>query len=152
MKLEKLNQWLSFAANVGVLLGIVFLVLEMQQNTAAVQSATVQAITDSSADALHAVALYPDLAQLRVKGEEDYGSLSDIERFQFGYYTRARWIRMQSVFMQNELGVLLENVWSSYYRIICNDFAKAGVRDTWVFHKPVLGLEFIAVVESCIVD
>ena len=38
--MEKLNQWLTLVANVGVLLGIAFLAFEVQQNTDALHSQT----------------------------------------------------------------------------------------------------------------
>ena len=34
MDKNRLNQWLSLAANLGVIIGIIFLVLELQQNSA----------------------------------------------------------------------------------------------------------------------
>ena len=37
MNLEKLNQWLATIANLGVLVGIIFLAIEIQQNTNAVK-------------------------------------------------------------------------------------------------------------------
>lgn len=46
--MEKLNQWLSLVANLGVIVGIFFLAFEIQTNTSAVRSATYQAFTDSS--------------------------------------------------------------------------------------------------------
>jgi len=60
--MEKVNQWLSLAANLGVLAGIVFLGYEIQINTNAVQSANIAAyneVTSSWADfaAEHAVVL-----------------------------------------------------------------------------------------------
>ncbi len=33
MNLDKTNQWIMIAANVGVLAGIIFLAVELQQNT-----------------------------------------------------------------------------------------------------------------------
>lgn len=44
MKLEKLNQWLTLGANLGVIAGIVFLAVEIAQNTAAVRTQTVQSV------------------------------------------------------------------------------------------------------------
>ena len=45
---DRLNHWLTLGANIGVLAGIIFLALEIQQNTAATHSSTVQSITDNS--------------------------------------------------------------------------------------------------------
>lgn len=55
MNLSKTNEWLSLIANIGVLVGIVFLVLELNQNTAMMQSQTRQAMTENTIDWLLAV-------------------------------------------------------------------------------------------------
>lgn len=39
MKPESINHWVTLVANIGVIAGIVFLVLEIQQNTAVTRSA-----------------------------------------------------------------------------------------------------------------
>ncbi|MDH3640989.1 MAG: hypothetical protein OES38_02780 [Gammaproteobacteria bacterium] len=46
--MERMNQWMTLIANIGVLAGIVFVALEIQANTNAVRSATYQAFNDSS--------------------------------------------------------------------------------------------------------
>lgn len=43
MELSNLNEWLSLVANIGVLLGIVFLILEIQQNTKTIRHQNEQA-------------------------------------------------------------------------------------------------------------
>jgi len=48
MQLDDLNKWLTLAANVGVLAGIIFLAIELQQNTNMMQAQTRQAITENS--------------------------------------------------------------------------------------------------------
>ena len=46
--MEKLNDWMTLIANVGVLAGIVFSAFEIQVNADAVRSATYQGFIDSS--------------------------------------------------------------------------------------------------------
>jgi len=46
---DRLNQWLALAANVGVIAGIIFLVYEIRVNTDAVRSANYAAYNDVSA-------------------------------------------------------------------------------------------------------
>ena len=46
--MEKLNQWLTLLANLGVLVGIVFIIIEIQQNTAMMRSEIYQARSDTS--------------------------------------------------------------------------------------------------------
>ena len=49
MKLSEINEWLVLIANIGVLLGIVFLSLEIRQNTKVIE----REMMISSADAMH---------------------------------------------------------------------------------------------------
>ena len=44
MKLDDLNRWLTLAANLGVILGIVFIGIEMNQSTRATKAQTAQEI------------------------------------------------------------------------------------------------------------
>jgi len=86
MKFDKFNSWFSLITNIGVLLGILLLVIEINQNTHAleVQSDTAnwaqwtslnQSITGSS-----------DLADVIVRGNNDPTSLSPAEYFRYDQY------------------------------------------------------------------
>ena len=46
MNLDKLNQFLTLLANLGVIAGIVFLAMEVQQNTSMMEAQTRDAMTD----------------------------------------------------------------------------------------------------------
>lgn len=60
MDIEKINQWLSLLANIGVLAGIVFLAIELQQNTQMMQAQTRDSITDKQLAFLASVYGDPD--------------------------------------------------------------------------------------------
>ena len=45
MSFKRLNQWLTLIANLGVLLGIIFLVIEINQNTEAIRIESVSLLT-----------------------------------------------------------------------------------------------------------
>jgi hypothetical protein len=66
---ERLNQWIALAANLGVIIGVVVVAYEIRVNTNAVRSATYQGFIDSSfswADTMvdHA----PELAEIMQQG------------------------------------------------------------------------------------
>lgn len=150
MQLDKLNERLMLAANLGVIVGIIFLVIETQQNTMAVQSSTSQSLTDSSAEALFTIASDSVLADLQMRGRNSYDSLTQLEKYQYNTIERAQWIRMQNTYIQNELGVLQENIWPTYLNIICTVMQQPGTVATWPLHKELLDHGFIATAESCI--
>lgn len=78
MKKIDLGQAISILANIGVIAGIVFLVVEIQQNTAAIRSQSSIAINDSLAHPNQALYDNPDLTGK--SSEQDlpriFGSLS----------------------------------------------------------------------------
>ena len=50
MNLHKINEWLSLVANLGVIAGILFLAVEIQQNTEMMQSQTRDSMTEKQID------------------------------------------------------------------------------------------------------
>ncbi len=64
MKMPVLNLWLSLTANLGVIAGIVFLGVEIQQNTAVTRSVAAQEISNTSVEFFMRVAENPDLARV----------------------------------------------------------------------------------------
>ena len=149
MNLDKLNTWLGLVANIGVLMGIVFLAYEIQVNTSAIQSASVQAITDASMDTLFDLASNKELANLRLTGDADPSVLSELESFQYFAYYRQHWLHFQNVYFQRTFGVLNAGVWGTYARVICGDIGTPGIRATWQDHAEVLDPKFVEYVESC---
>lgn len=64
MNFDKFNQWLTLLANLGVLLGIVFLALEMRQNTEMMKAQTRDSITEKQANWYMAIATDPNAARI----------------------------------------------------------------------------------------
>jgi hypothetical protein len=61
MNTDKLNQWLMVASNVAVLAGIIFLALEIQQNSDALLAGSQQDLLESDISVLENLMLYPQL-------------------------------------------------------------------------------------------
>lgn len=72
---DKLNKWLSLGANIGVLVGIVFLAFEIQQNSEAQIRSTTQVAVGNYIGSLERFVDNADLACLYIKGAQDYRAL-----------------------------------------------------------------------------
>ncbi len=144
------GQALTALSHLAVIAGLVFVGLEIRTNTAAVRSASVQEITSLSAEALADLASDSALAHLRLRGDADPASLSEVESYQYFAYYRGYWLRFQNVYLQRQLGVLEAGVWETYEQTICNDIQTPGVRSEWAAHVGVLTDEFVALVEACL--
>ena len=94
MKLDKLNQWLTLGANLGVLAGIFFLVLEIDLNTRQAELDTAALQTSNYQDLIAGVTNLnsyliqdPEFAELLEKGESNPSQLTQAERRRFNSYS-----------------------------------------------------------------
>lgn len=149
MDIDRANKWLALLANVGVLIGIVFLAIEIRSNTSAVQSSSIQSVTNSSAEGLRALASDSELSHIRRIGNMDPASLTEDEAYRYLLFNRNYWLTFQNNFFQKDLGILDAGIWNTYARILCEDIGVLGVKRTWPDHANVLDPRFVEFVESC---
>jgi len=146
---SKLNSWLTLVANIGVLLGLLLLVVEIRHNTAASQAQTAQAIIDSSRNFLVGIAMNESFARIRESGESDITNLSDSDAYRFGAYSRGNWLYFQNVWIQWTLGVVDDRIWWTMKEIICEIQSQPGNLEEWEQHRGVMNEEFAKIVDSC---
>jgi hypothetical protein len=89
----------------GVVGSVIFVALEIRQNTDAVRSATIQAISEQSFDSNFRLAENPDLLALMLKADNQE-PLTDSERFQLFTLLNAILRLNQNRYQQFRLGVL----------------------------------------------
>jgi hypothetical protein len=146
---DRVNKWLTLGANIGVLLGLLLLVVEIRQNTAASRAQTAQAIIDSSRNFLVGIAMDDDFARIRQTGESDIAGLSDSDAYRFTAYSRGNWLYFQNVWIQWTLGVVDERIWWTLKEIICEIQSEPGNLEEWEKHRGVMDDEFVRIVDSC---
>jgi len=116
VEMDRLNQWLTLLANIGVLVGIVFLAVEIQQNTNNLEMNRQIALTEAYAnrsstvqEAQVAAAVSPDFGEIYVKWQRDGSeALTDVERFRVLSWETARIFRLESQYIMWEQGLLEE--------------------------------------------
>ena len=125
--MEKMNQWLTLAANLGVIAGIVFLAYEIQVNTDAVRSANYAAYNEVASSwgdflAEHA----SDLPPLG-----DQTSLSDYDQRQrwvlIGFATKS-FNQLESLYLNHRAGSVDDDVFE----------ARMGAFESVLLQMPVL--------------
>jgi hypothetical protein len=134
----------EIVAIVGVMITLVFVGLELRQNTAAVRGATFQALSDASAADLSAVAHDPELAALLERvyfGEADAAEFSGAENMRLYFYYMAFARRLENSYLQHTAGVIDGRIFESYgwhdailsrphFREFWNEYGgRAGVSD-----------------------
>lgn len=99
MKSQNLHRWLTLAANLGVLVGIVLVTVELRQNLTAVQAQTRHEVSAGFVDFMRSVAENSELASIRRRGDlgED---LSVEERYRYEAFTRGLFRYWENVHYQ----------------------------------------------------
>ena len=109
MATEKINSWLIFGANLGVIVGLVLLIIEIRQNTEMMQAQINQSRTEaaqSEQQATYNSDYMPAIMVKRDKGEQ----LSDEELLRYEAYMRSFSRNMDNQLWQYNQGLLGENI------------------------------------------
>jgi hypothetical protein len=126
MKMDKLNKWLTLTANIGVLAGIVFLAIEINQNTESNQAQTRSDVASNH------VWLWEMMLDNGIQELFDQASTNDIEPGSPDYRTFRSYSRT--------LFVVWENEWYQYTRGLYDDDSFRAQRERWrdVFSYPLV--------------
>ncbi len=151
MQTEKSRGFLDFAGGLAVLIGLIFVGLELRQNTAAVETASLQNQTDASIDFLLLIASDDELARIWLDASRDPDQLNEIDSLRYFFISRSRWLRMQNAYLQWRREALTDEDWSFYNGIICDAGNTGAIRftKTWDQHKIQLTDGFVDYVDNC---
>ena len=104
MDSEKLNKWLALLANVGVIAGIVFLAIEIRQNSDAIRAQTRAQLAEEVTELFSVNMNDKEYASVLMRGN-NVEELSPVEQYQY-YRHRSAWIHYwNNVAYQYEMGM-----------------------------------------------
>ena len=150
---SNIKTYAELAGAGAVLVGLIFVGLELRQNTAAVEAATLQNLTDASGEYLMTIASDPELARILYEGSVNLEQLSESDRRQHHYLLRAQWFRFQNSFLQWQHGTLSDDAWNIYAGFVCrtgdSEVGPSNRVATWGDHRPILLPAFVEYVEAC---
>ena len=116
MNAEKLNSWLGVLANFGVLVGIVFLALEVRQTRDAVMGATYLARASAQEEWGKWIADSDHIVQATLRyAEGEFSALSAEDQARLRSAVEAAFHRMDGIFYQYELGLLTDEYYETTF-------------------------------------
>jgi len=147
-RLRRLNAWLTLAANVGVLVGIIFLVFELRQNTVAVRSAAASSLQSSYSDIELVIAGNRDFADVLVKGRAA-APVDVAEELRLMAFYRTVLRGWQNSQYQHLSGTLGQGLWEGEMGFFKETIgADRGLYDYWASNKALYSPAFNALLES----
>ena len=149
MDTDKLNKWFSLIANIGVLAGIVFLAVELQQNNEILEAQARRDQLEFRSKGGAMLIANPGLAGIAYKarnGEE----LSPSEQFKFAQWTYQIFRAWEWQFTEYLEGMLTEDElptvgWANQFK----DYSL--MRSNWYARKANLSPEFVQYIERNVV-
>ena len=125
MKLSELNEWLSLIANVGVLAGIIFLAIEIQQNTNVVRTAAYNDTVKSFNEWRYAVISDPEaLAHIA-----EYRGVEDVNELKKSMLINSQWAIYEQAFYAYRYGLMEDNEWGRFKGAACTNFRRVMSQD-----------------------
>ena len=150
MKAKRINQWLTLGANFGVLIGIVLLLVELDQNSKMMKAQTRFEVSQGIVELMSLSAGNEQLAGVlrRADGGEEL-SPDEYRQFQhrsialFRYLENLHYQYRQGLFDETEFSTQKE-AWTWYLNT-----SKAAVAE-WCFIRPSVSPEFRAEVDNAL--
>ena len=116
---------------IAVVATLAYLAVQIKQNREDVQSANFHRISDSFNDLNRQVAGDPELARILNAGFEDYKSLSEVEKTQFGMISLTAARVYDSLYYQVQRGTGDSELWESELETLKWFCSRPGYRDWW---------------------
>jgi len=128
MKISEFNDWLSLIANLGVLVGIIFLAVELQQNSNIAQADSYRQIVENIADWRSEINNNPELFDLWTAYAADYKlqEMGSEDRVRVVFLVNNIFGSFESAYYAREYGIISELEWRRFEFSACNHFGFAS--------------------------
>jgi len=131
MTLQDLGSLGEFVAAIATVVTLVYLAVQIRQNTRSIRASSFQASTRDTFEIIDHIALDPELNRIYFAGTRDYRSLCQEDRRRFGSYMMSLLGRWENLEFQCEQGVLDRSAFSFFHANMRVAFAQPGTWQWW---------------------
>ena len=135
-----------------VVITLIYLAVQLKQNTAAMRSSTFQSISSTLAQNMEVLTTTPGLPGLLLKAGDGLDALTPEERVQFSSFCLMAHRRIESIFVQKSLGALGPGLAEGFERSILLAYGNRGTREWWETSKSGFSEAFAAWIDSRVED
>jgi hypothetical protein len=128
---------------VAVFITLVYLTLQIRQNTRSVKAAAVQSVMSSASSTYSALAYDAEMSRIYWDGLNDFKSLPHDERRRFATYMASTLKPVESMLVQTRLGTLDYDDWEGDRRELVRHFSQPGMRTWWEKGEAAFGSELV---------
>ena len=140
MSLEDLGNIGELVAAIGVIISLIYLAVQIRQNSRWLRASLEQSITDSTNQTIQAAAASPQFSRVVLEGQERFEELTEDEQRQFALCAIGTFRIYEQAFHQFCSGNLSEEIWSGHEALLRMTLQSEAIRRWWsarreVFHQ-----------------
>lgn len=148
MQLEQIANIAEVIGLLMVAITLIFLTVQMRQNTKALHSTTAHAVHEQTSNLYRELSLHESLADVWQRGMKDPSNLTPAETVRFISYWHASILPVQNWYYQWREGALDEAFWESWARVVTDVNQTPGFAFFWEQRKKYYSDEFRQFMES----
>jgi hypothetical protein len=151
-KLSKYAQLAEIIAAVGVVIGLIFVGLELQQNTHAQRVTATQILVTDYTESIDFMSMSQDVACVYVLGINGLENLNGISRYRFFTIWFHIFRSAEQLHFYAQEGMIDERIWRGFTRQIDEVSRLPGVRQWWAVRKDWFSDDFQAYIDDLVAN
>lgn len=148
MTLIDLGSLGEFISGIAVVVSLAYLAIQIRHNTRAVRSSMHQDMIESSSRIAESISDNADLGRILLKADDDYDSLTSVERIRFEAYAERIWANFESVFYSYRNSIIEEDLWESWKASYLGDISRTSIRRLWQTQHPPHLQDFMEFIDA----
>jgi hypothetical protein len=148
--LEDLGNIGEFLGAIGVIASLVYLAIQIRQNTRSIRSATYQSSTRDIVQLSDQMSQDPELTRIWFEGLRGFDSMSQDDRRRFAAYMMGAYRRYESMLYQTQQGLLEQEWWEGVGNNLEDMTLQPGTQAWWTEASHLFRPEFQQFVDGII--
>ena len=152
MTLDQIANIAEISAAALVIVSLIYVAIQIKQNTKATQLSTSQAFIDTHGEVLLHIAVDKEFRDIYWRGLKGLSNLHGSETAAFAVWTNHAFRVWESFYYQWQEGVLDDRLWAGFKVQLCDFFGYPGTREIWSSRYHQLSEEFRELVDNEVVS
>ena len=152
MTLDQIANIAEISAAALVIVSLIYVAIQIKQNTKATQLSTSQAFIDTHGEVVLHIAVDKEFRDIYWRGLKGLSNLDGSETAAFAVWTNHAFRVWESFYYQWQEGVFDDRLWAGFKTQLCDVFAYPGTREIWSARYHQLSEEFRELVDNEVVS
>ena len=149
LTLEQLSSVAEIIGAILIVISLVYVAVQIRQNTMAIRSDTAQSVHDSWGGVYGRMSINSELSELMMKGNPGIDGLSESEKAQYISFWMHTMLTWQNAYYQFKTGTLERRLWTTMEKTMLNALLSSpGMRQFWKARKYLFDDDYREYVDS----